>query len=427
MLVLPMVSEIFSFGQTTSLGAITVRSEEQKRGLPNFKPNFECSHHYANYDSILRGAHSRFATTSMRYRLPAVILEDIELHVRNIMCSESTIMIDFPSSNLLTEAEMAWKDLSQFLVISSHAGCNGEGARAPYLVLNVDYISKFHSAVLSAKRIEWSNTYDKMEVKFGMGLYESSSLRVHGDLSKRTTTIVSVTSSETVSFSSTSSATPTASTSVHDISYSVPADFDLGNFSVATAGANETSSIKCAKCSIESSIELTQGVFTISDSSLDIEKATNFLEYGYFDAVVNGLGAHIEIDAAISGTFSEIFQYESCHFDATGFSGPMWIPTIRGAINVSTNLEFTYGFEVAVPDDSSIRLNIGNLSDFHLPRFQQHIHLHTPPNSNRFLPSPNSLPHPPLRNPPQRRYPLRKRHSSRRSLPRSPRPLSIHH
>lgn len=41
----------FSSRQTTSLGAITVRSAEQKRGVPNFKPNLECTHHYADRKS----------------------------------------------------------------------------------------------------------------------------------------------------------------------------------------------------------------------------------------------------------------------------------------------------------------------------------------------------------------------------------------
>lgn len=38
----------FDSRQTTSLGAITVRSAEQKRGLANFKPDLECTHHYAD-------------------------------------------------------------------------------------------------------------------------------------------------------------------------------------------------------------------------------------------------------------------------------------------------------------------------------------------------------------------------------------------
>lgn len=38
----------FDSRQTTSLGAITVRSAEQKRGLASFKPDLECTHHYAD-------------------------------------------------------------------------------------------------------------------------------------------------------------------------------------------------------------------------------------------------------------------------------------------------------------------------------------------------------------------------------------------
>ncbi|KAI9650585.1 hypothetical protein NHQ30_000603 [Ciborinia camelliae] len=356
--------------KTANLGAITVRSAGQKRGLPNFKPNFDCSHHYADHDSILRGAHSRFATTSMKYKLPAVTLEDIELNVKNIVCSDSTIIINFPSSKLLAEAEREWNNLSEFLVISSHYGCNSEGARAPYLVSKVDCAFNLNTAVLSVQRLEWSDAYETMEVKFGMGEYDSSSIRVHGDLRKRTTSIVSVTFSETVSFPSAPSATPTADTSAFDITHSVTAGFDIGTFSVTTAGQKDTLSIKCANCSIEGSLEITQGVFTISNSSLKTEKAVNFLEHGYFEAVANELGAHIEIDTSIAGTFTESFNKSLVTLALPGFQipdiaaiGPMWVPTIRGSISVSSTLDFTYGFEAAVPSNSSIRLNIGNITE----------------------------------------------------------------
>ncbi|KAF7950197.1 hypothetical protein EAE96_007488 [Botrytis aclada] len=360
----------FSSRQTTSLGAITVRSQEQKRGLVNFKPNFECTHHYADHDSIIRGTHSRFASTSMKYKLPAVTLEDIELNVKNILCSKSTIIVEFPSANLLLEAENEWKDLSKFLIISSHAGCNDQNARAPYLVSNVEYIHKSNTVILSVQRIEWSDAYETMEVKFGMGKYDSSALRIHSDLRKRITSSVSVSSSETVSFPSAPSATPSSDTSVHDVGYSVPAGFNLGSFSTSNDGSGGSLSISCGNCSIEGSIELTQGVFTVSDSSLDTEKAVNFVENGYFDMVVNGLGAHIEIDSAVAGTFTETFTMTFTTLALPGFQipdiaaiGPMWIPAIQGSISVSRNLNFTYGFDVSVPDKSSIRLNIGNLTE----------------------------------------------------------------
>ncbi|TGO46438.1 hypothetical protein BCON_0325g00060 [Botryotinia convoluta] len=360
----------FSSRQTTSLGAITVRSAEQKRGLANFKPNLECTHHNADHDSIIQGAHSRFASTSMKYKLPAVTLEDIELNIKNIVCSKSTIIVRFPSANLLVEAENEWKDLSEFLVISSHAGCNDQNARAPYLVSNVEYVLKSNTAILSVQRIEWSDAYDTMEVKFGMGKYDSSALRKHSDLRKRITSTISVSSSETVSFPSAPSATPISDISVHDIGYSVPAGFNLGSFATSNDGTGGSLSISCGNCSIEGTIELTQGVFTVSDSSLDTEKAVNFVEHGYFDMVVNGLGAHIEIDSAVAGTFTETFIMDLTTLALPGFQipniaaiGPMWVPAIQGSISVSQNLNFTYGFDVSVPDKSSIRLNIGNLTE----------------------------------------------------------------
>ncbi|KAM0316951.1 hypothetical protein ACHAO8_002754 [Botrytis cinerea] len=360
----------FDSRQTTSLGAITVRSAEQKRGLANFKPDLECTHHYADHDSIIRGAHSRFASTSMKYKLPAVALEDIELNVKNIVCSKSTIILQFPSENLLLGAKKEWKDLSEFLVISSHAGCNDQNARAPYLVSNVEYVFKSNTAILSVRRIEWSDAYDTMEVKFGMGKYDSSALRIHNDLRKRITSSVSVSSSETVSFPSAPSATPTSDTSVHDIGYSVPAGFNLGSFATSDDGVGGSLSISCSNCSIEGSIEMTQGVFNVSNSFLDTKKAVNFVENGYFDMVVNGFGAHIEIDTAVAGTFTETYIMNLMTLALPGFQipdiaaiGPMWVPAIQGSIGVSKNLNFTYGFDVSAPDNSSIRLNIGNLTE----------------------------------------------------------------
>ncbi|TGO19974.1 hypothetical protein BPAE_0325g00010 [Botrytis paeoniae] len=360
----------FSSGQTTSLGAITVRSAEQKRGVANFKPNLECTHHYADHDSIIRGAHSRFASTSMKYKLPAVTLEDIELNVNKILCSKSTIIVEFPSVNLLVEAEKEWKDLSEFLVISSHAGCNVQNARAPYLVSNVEYALKSNTAILSVQRIEWNDAYDSMGVKFGMGKYDSSALRIHSDLRKRITSTVSVSFSKTITFPSAPSATPASDTSAQNIGYLVPPGFNLGNFANSNDGTGGSLSINCGNCSTEGSIILTQGVFNVSHTSLNTEKAVNFVEHGRFDMEFNGLGAHIEIDSAVAGTFTETFTMELTTLPLPGFRIPdiaaiglMWVPAIQGSISVSRNLTFTYGFDVSVPDKASIILNIGNLTE----------------------------------------------------------------
>jgi hypothetical protein len=83
--------------------------------------------------SILSGANSRVATTSMKYKLPAVILEDIEISLNRIECSEAAISIGFTRRQAFDIARKTWNILEKFLLITSHPGCNQNGERAPYL------------------------------------------------------------------------------------------------------------------------------------------------------------------------------------------------------------------------------------------------------------------------------------------------------
>lgn len=85
--------------------------------------------------SLLRGASARFAKTSMRFKLPALNLEDIESHLENIQCLESVIIIEFADDLVLKQAKETWDGMYKFIVISSHPGCNGDGERAPYVLV----------------------------------------------------------------------------------------------------------------------------------------------------------------------------------------------------------------------------------------------------------------------------------------------------
>jgi hypothetical protein len=69
----------------------------------------------------------------MKYKLPALILEDIEMEVNEIQCSESTIIVEFANQQAVEVARKSWDNISEFLIISSHAGCNEDGERAPHL------------------------------------------------------------------------------------------------------------------------------------------------------------------------------------------------------------------------------------------------------------------------------------------------------
>ncbi len=90
--------------------------------------------HCSSLDSaLLSGSSSRFATTSMKYKWPAIVLEEIEEDIEQFQCSKSAITVQFKDQLSLEYGREAWADLSEFLLVSSHPGCNEDGERAPYL------------------------------------------------------------------------------------------------------------------------------------------------------------------------------------------------------------------------------------------------------------------------------------------------------
>ena len=69
----------------------------------------------------------------MKYSLPTINLEDIELYVADIQCYSSSIAVEFRDHQTLRLAEKRWDNIPEFFIITSHPGCNKDGERAPHL------------------------------------------------------------------------------------------------------------------------------------------------------------------------------------------------------------------------------------------------------------------------------------------------------
>lgn len=69
----------------------------------------------------------------MKYSLPTINLEDIELHIADIQCYGSSIAVEFRDFQTLNLAEKSWDGIPEFFIITSHPGCNKDGERAPHL------------------------------------------------------------------------------------------------------------------------------------------------------------------------------------------------------------------------------------------------------------------------------------------------------
>lgn len=71
----------------------------------------------------------------------------------------------FVSSQGVARARIAW-NLPEFIIVTSHEGCNGDGLRVPYLVSGVRFDEGSNSAMLYAKGVSWANASNHLAVDF---------------------------------------------------------------------------------------------------------------------------------------------------------------------------------------------------------------------------------------------------------------------
>jgi len=71
----------------------------------------------------------------------------------------------FVSSRYVARARNAW-NLPEFIIVTSHEGCNADGRRVPYLVSGVSYDEGNNSAMLYAEGISWANASEDLAVDF---------------------------------------------------------------------------------------------------------------------------------------------------------------------------------------------------------------------------------------------------------------------
>ena len=80
------------------------------------------------------GSASQFAAKlGMQFKIPALMLEDVEHHIESIGCYSSKIHLHFRSSELLQQAHNEFLSIDSFLLITSHQDCNEDGERNPYM------------------------------------------------------------------------------------------------------------------------------------------------------------------------------------------------------------------------------------------------------------------------------------------------------
>ena len=69
----------------------------------------------------------------MNFKNPALMIEDYEHHVERIGCYSSEIYLYFKSAEVLQRIHSEITRVDNFLLVTSHEGCNEDGERSPHV------------------------------------------------------------------------------------------------------------------------------------------------------------------------------------------------------------------------------------------------------------------------------------------------------
>ncbi|CAG8971773.1 hypothetical protein HYALB_00001882 [Hymenoscyphus albidus] len=375
------------------LSAVTVRSLLQSREEA-FKPKQEATHHYAEEIPSLSGGRSRFSKTITTYKLPALVLEDIEMVVGGIQCTQSSITVQFPDGQTLDSVRPSWDNLGAFFIISAHPGCNADGERAPYLVSGIHYDLQKKTAEFAVEPITFKDAYKTMTVKFGsqIGQYPENSFRTHEGLRKRQA-IASPTFSRPATAIATTKSSKPQPTDNNDRFLTAHGDIAKGlngtkfnpnqvlfeqTFPTVAGNGVESVKVACKECAIAGTVDIVDGEFTLSDESNPLTAAVDFFNDGFIRAVVNNMTAHIALEASLKLASKKEFERTLIEVGIPGFQipgivtiGPIFRPVFTSSIELNGELNFSTGFDIKVPDNSTITLGIAKIQNSTVSGFQR--------------------------------------------------------
>ncbi|KAL8984259.1 MAG: hypothetical protein Q9205_001726 [Flavoplaca limonia] len=349
--------------------------------------------HYTYTKDDQRLAAKVYLTT----KIPTLALEDIDQNLSDVTCLGSLVTLSFATA---AAKQKALQDLAlqgTFYLITSHGSCNENGERTVYLVSAVsDTGIRDFDLVLSVSPVPWKKSIQTIRVDFAKS-GESYSVPGQGVIGKRqalsSSEVVVVAATPTTSstipaFPSPPIDSPTATSAHQDLSFSyidtpiLPPAFPEGSSVTLNAPIpNPGVSFECKNCTVTGTIDILQGSVSGNTTTTgpDDDADDGFIwDSGSFMFVMNDFSAHMDIGATIEPSL-ELFAYNvsmpsiavpGFQIPGIGAVGPIFTPNIVIGSQISTELEFTYGFELTVPDNSSITLDLVNSEDSTITGFQ---------------------------------------------------------
>ncbi|KAF2834854.1 hypothetical protein M501DRAFT_943340, partial [Patellaria atrata CBS 101060] len=296
---------------------------------------------------------------------PILVLEENEHLLTDISCVRSTIRLGVTSWTRHVETVKACSQPEGCLVVTSHIGCNDDGERGLYRVQGINYRKADSTVILNVERVSWKKSFRSFNIDFGYT--ENEHILRHHFPQIDTRQALPPVNPESIDPSTfpLPTDTPEADSATVDLSFQV-LDIDF----VPSILGDIPFEIGCKNCTTSGSVTLSSGEFDITPefSFGNLDQGIDFIQGGFVELTVDSFAARIELEA--SPVASVAFAQELIVLPIVGFvipgigqAGITFAPQISGSFELDGCIDITYGFELEVPDGSSVRLDLADLSN----------------------------------------------------------------
>ncbi|RHZ60790.1 uncharacterized protein CDV56_102322 [Aspergillus thermomutatus] len=381
-----------TFPKARRLSAAISPSRLESRAVPSSnllrsEASFDFLHDDQDLESVF------VATLEVKSQSPILALEELDDSVEDVTCKESRIDISFRSIEQFRSVHREIEPIDGLILVTSHSGCNPEGARSTYRVTKVAI--DLHRNVLSLGKSDcsWQDAFHTTRVSFSRR-HPSEIRRSPNQFIKRqqqsqpdspatTKTMEGSAESPTVTIPAPTATSGLASTSTKKLNAPYvdqkifPPDVPAADMLLPSG-----ITVSCKNCSLEGSIDITKGSFEISGSDGFIDSVNNtiaFFEHGSIEVIANGLFAQVELEFDLSAS-QDLVSFSAqlpaiplVPFEIPGVLvfGPMIVAEFDMSLSLAEAIGFSYGFNLSVPANSKMELNMDEISNSSITGFDK--------------------------------------------------------
>ncbi|KAE8152045.1 hypothetical protein BDV25DRAFT_151823 [Aspergillus avenaceus] len=305
--------------------------------------------------------HEFAATAEVESQWPIFALERLDSDLNEVTCSDTQMQLFLNSLDRSKAIMQELEGISDFIIVTSHEGCDVEGERSIHKATNTAFDPERLVLSLDKAKCDWHDAFHSTQVSFSHRHLSRIQKRAY-TFNKRQETDEPTTTKRvegptpditipTMSFSTTRLA-PTATKALTQryIDKKIfPPDFPAADL-VIPQGVE----VSCKNCTLQGYIEISKGSFNISGNG--IKDAIAFFDHGSVDIVAKSLFSHIELgldlspSQALASLNMSLPTIPLTPFEIPGVVafGPLIQPRFRLSVSLVEKIGFSYGFNLSV-------------------------------------------------------------------------------